>query len=353
MWNIERIGTEGLVKRLGRTLPGGWRTSVVSEPVLKRAGRTFRPDAVISVEGPDGKVAKVIVELKSCVEPMDVPALVNQLRTFGSGVPLIYAAYLSPRTRERIVELGANFADSTGNLRLAIERPALFIEARGADRDPSPARRPLGSLKGPAAGRVVRALCDFKPPYGVRDLASRTSTPISSVSRVMELLRRDALLDRDERGRVTGVDWEKTIRRWTQDYDLVRSNKTSNWLAPRGLPSVMENLLAGRSRIIVTGSFAAERLAPVVAPRLLALFVEQTSVAAQELDLRPAEAGANVLLLEPFDPVVFDRTLRLEGLAVANPSQAAADLLTSPGRGPAEADALLAWMKEHENVWRA
>ena len=33
-------------------------------------------------------------------------------------------------------------------------------------------------------------------------------------------------------------------------------------------------------------------------------------------------------------------------------SQAAADLLGSPGRGPAEGEALIDWMKEHEEVWR-
>ena len=27
-------------------------------------------------------------------------------------------------------------------------------------------------------------------------------------------------------------------------------------------------------------------------------------------------------------------------------------LLTSPGRGPAEGDALLEWMREHEEEWR-
>jgi hypothetical protein len=102
-----------------------------------------------------------------------------------------------------------------------------------------------------------------------------------------------------------------------------------------------------------TGSFAAARLAPVTAQRLLVVFVQEASAAASKLDLRPAEAGANVLLVEPFDPVVFDRTIARDGLVLANPSQVAADLLTSPGRGPAEAEALLAWMKEHEDDWRS
>ena len=34
-------------------------------------------------------------------------------------------------------------------------------------------------------------------------------------------------------------------------------------------------------------------------------------------------------------------------------SQAAVDLLTGPGRGPAEADELIRWMREHEDAWRS
>lgn len=71
------------------------------------------------------------------------------------------------------------------------------------------------------------------------------------------------------------------------------------------------------------------------------------------LDLRPAEAGANVAVTTPFDNVVFDRTSLQRGLCVAAPSQVVVDLMTAPGRGPAEAEALIEWMREHTNAWQA
>jgi DNA-directed RNA polymerase specialized sigma24 family protein len=52
-------------------------------------------------------------------------------------------------------------------------------------------------------------------------------------------------------------------------------------------------------------------------------------------------AGANVMLLVPFDDVVFERTSKRDGLTVVALSQLAVDLLTSPGRGPSEAEAIL------------
>ena len=73
------------------------------------------------------------------------------------------------------------------------------------------------------------------------------------------------------------------------------------------------------------------------------IYVDDDEMAAVNLGLRPAEAGANVMLLTPFDSVVFDRT-NDKGVTFVASSQAAVDLLTSPGRGPAEAEAILEWI---------
>ena len=61
---------------------------------------------------------------------------------------------------------------------------------------------------------------------------------------------------------------------------------------------------------------------------------------------------ANVILIEPGDEGVFTGSTVQEGLSLAAPSQVAADLLTSPGRGPAEAEELLDWMGKNEDAWR-
>jgi hypothetical protein len=152
---------------------------------------------------------------------------------------------------------------------------------------------------------------------------------------------------------VTDVRWADLIRRWTQDYTFPEANRVSSYLEPRGLPALVARLPKSSSRYAVTGSLAATDLAPIAAPRLAAVFVESPpDEAAAVLGLRPAESGANVLLATPYDTVVFDRT-RLRGeLVCAGPSQVAADLLTGPGRSPAEGEALLTWMREHQDAWR-
>jgi len=199
----------------------------------------------------------------------------------------------------------------------------------------------------------MRAVCDFRPPYGIRELAARAGASPASVSRVVDLLDREALLTRGKRGEVSALDWPGAIRRWVQDYSLTESNRTETFLEPRGLGVLQRKLAKFGETYAVTGSLPASAVAPVAAPRLASVYVEDMTQAAEELGLRQADAGANVLLVEPFDPVVFDRRWVRDDVAYCALSQVAADLLTSPGRGPAEATGLTSWMEANEDAWRS
>ena len=60
-----------------------------------------------------------------------------------------------------------------------------------------------------------------------------------------------------------------------------------------------------------------------------------------------------MVILEPLDPVVFDRAVDRDGLRCVAPSQLAADLLTGPGREPSQGEHVLTWMEKNEHVWRS
>jgi hypothetical protein len=248
---------------------------------------------------------------------------------------------------------GFSYADLTGNVRLSLSEPGLFIETTGASENPDPQSRDRKSLKGPKAGRLVRALCDFRPPIGLRDLAKRAGIDAGYASRVVEFLNREAFVARTTRGPITTIDWPALLRRWSQEYSPFQRQRAAMYLAPRGISAVVEKLKGSSARLAVSGSWAAAQIAPVAPPRLLLVYVDKPAAVAIELDLRPTEAGANVALAIPFDPVVYERTSKKSGITFAALSQVAADLLTSPGRGPNEAEALMEWMREHEDAWRA
>ena len=145
------------------------------------------------------------------------------------------------------------------------------------------------------------------------------------------------------------------MRRWAAGYDTFRTNQAERFIAPAGLDRVLERLAADPglgTRVAITGSVAANRLAPVASPALLLLYYDVPALLARDLELLPTDEGANVMLLRPYDPVVFDRGDFEEGLRYAAPSQVAVDCLSGNGRMPAEGEALLNWMAE-ESRWRA
>lgn len=184
-------------------------------------------------------------------------------------------------------------------------------------------------------------------------MADTTQTDPGYVSRVFALLDREDLIERESRGPVTDVRWQELIRRWTEDYSVLGSNLTGSYLEPRGLTALTRKLGDGDLRYAVTGSLGSANVALVAPARLAICYVDDPEGAAEDLKLRPAESGANVILAEPFDPVVYERTWEREGVTFAALSQIAANLLTSPGRGPAEADALISWMSSNEDAWRS
>lgn len=115
----------------------------------------------------------------------------------------------------------------------------------------------------------------------------------------------------------------------------------------------MEGLAAVRGlTYAVTGSLAAQRRASYAPPRLATIYVDDPMLAVDSLGLRRVDAGANILLGVPASDVVYDRTVLADGVRYAATSQVAVDLLTGPGRNPAEAQELLDWMEKNESAWR-
>lgn len=318
----------------------------------------FRPDCQLDLTGPQGERLRVLVGVRANLEPKDTVVLAEQLRSFAEtfgkqAIPFVVAPYLGLSTRERLTDLGIPYADSTGNLRIMASRPALYIETQGAEKNPNREKRPARTLKGAKAGRIVRTLCDGRPPFAVRKLAAETGVDPGYVSRILTFLASEGLIERDGRGPVTSVRWRKMIERWARDYSFLESNRVVSYLEPRDPTDLPSRLASVSKRLAVTGSAAAATVAPVAPSRLLTAYVESPESVAERLGLRYAESGANVLLAEPYDPVVFDCVNKRDCVPYASLSQVAVDLLTGPGRGPAEAQALLDWMESNESSWRS
>jgi hypothetical protein len=287
---------------------------------------------------------------------------------------ILAAPYVTPTARMVLQEAGFGYIDNTGNTRIQLSTPGLFLRDRGADLSPSPPKAGLKSLKGPKASRAVRALVDFTPPYGVRELSSfieRSGEPVVppyTVSRTLGLLRHEGLVEQNRVGTVVEVDWRGLLRRWALDYALRKPVKTTTrLLAIRGLSALERRLAHYDGQYALTGRAAVHQSAREAGMQSLTLYVDDLGRARDALDLMPPlklspDVGdsANVVLLEASDEGIFARRALECGLghSGAEPmyrvaySQLAVDLLTGPGRHPQEAEALMTRMAADTPDWR-
>lgn len=333
------------LRYLEARLPGGWHLQRCHPSDL---------GMVVNLMGPDGKQSELFVQARQRLDPRDVPELARRMDTFrgSSGLPLVVSPFLTTRARQLLKEANLSFLDLTGNCWFVSSSPGLFICTSGQETNPNPEDRPVRSLKGPVAGRVVRALCDFHAPVGIRELAARSHADPGYVSRLLTVLEREALIVRGHRALVQEVKWRELILRWAGDFSPFSPSRVYRFLDPRGLNAFFDKLRQFPQRYAITGSAAAAVVAPLAPARLAVSYVDDPEEASDTLGLRPAEAGVNVMLVSPFDPVVYERILEKNGLVFASLSQVAADLLHAPGRAPEEATALLDWMASNESVWR-
>jgi hypothetical protein len=343
---------------LAERLPTTWKVDMQLAPRLVG----WRPDALLQITAPDGERGVLLVEAKLDLEPRAIEPLLTMLERAvvdaelppeSKGPPMVVSRFLSARAQEILIDAGACFADATGNIRVTLERPALFLQARGAQSNPWRENRSLRSLKGRSAARVVRALCDLSPPFGVRDLANRAGTALGSTVRALELISREALIVRDERKQVIEVDVAGLVGRWSQDFRFSEQNDVWPCLEPRRLESVLERLREIEGRYAITGSFAASAVEPYADARLLVVYVEDPEAAQQQLGVRSASGQSNVWLARSRDDLPFERTWERDGIRYAALSQVACDLFDMPARSPAEADDLLRYMTSNPDAWRA
>ncbi|WP_241546455.1 MULTISPECIES: helix-turn-helix domain-containing protein [Streptomyces] len=273
---------------------------------------------------------------------------------------LVLTPWLSRQVQSLLRKHDISYLDLMGNVSLRVPRPAIVIYTEGATRAPQAlAKEPSRTtLAGPKAGRLVRVLTDVRPPFRAGELAQASGLSLGYVSRLLDTLEDQLLIRRDGRV-ITFVDWPNLLRARAAREVLLRKGSFVGLLAPNGIPYVIKRIRhlpqSALANIAVTGTHAAHAVAPLSAGGQLMVYVSprmDEDDLGDELGLLPVDENADVLLLQARDRSVFERSEIVEGVPHVALSQVALDCLAGPGRMPAEGEAVIEYMKGHEDLWQ-
>jgi hypothetical protein len=326
-------------------------------------------DGRIDIRPPDtSRIAELLVKVREQLTPRQVndqlAPIVRALR-MGRAISqaLVISPWLSRRTQETLREHGIDYLDLTGNASLAVSYPAIRIHTHGASQPPQPVRTAARNvtLSGPRAGRIVRFLTDFAPPYRANQIAEAADVSAPWVSRLLNQLEDQLLIERTGHN-ITKVMWPDLLRARAETYKLLRPGRYVSLIAPRGTKALLSDLgvvpfpTLGYPNIAVTGPYAARAVAPLAVGGQLMLYIDQgpheVDGWADQLGLIRAEEGADVLLIHAPDKSIFERHRVVDGVAHVALSQLALDCLSGTGRMPAEGEAIVEMMAADETAWR-
>ncbi|QUF01934.1 hypothetical protein KCV87_20650 [Actinosynnema pretiosum subsp. pretiosum] len=348
---------------MSELLGAGW--DITNVPL---EGEAFDARLRLHFPGSPSKVMELLVLAEPKLTPRDVGEKIAKTRNILRHAQmwqslLVVSQWISPQTQRELREHGIDYLDLTGNVSLTSDDPLVRIHLQGLAK--SPVIKPAGgrtiTLAGGRAGRVVRFLVDHKPPYQAKDIAQAANVSTAWVSRLLGQLEEQLLIHREKRV-ITNVDWQMVLRARAEAGDLLRDNPYRGGLAMSNVRAVQKQLHGFVKGdwlgypIAITGPQAARALAPLSIGGQLMVYTGATdgevSGLMDNLGLLPTDDSPDVLFLTPQDPVVFERTRVVDGLPHVAHSQVVLDGLAGPGRMPAEAEAVLAWMVEHEAEWR-
>ncbi|WP_409492804.1 hypothetical protein [Amycolatopsis sp. cmx-11-12] len=363
---------EQAVHTLRALLGDSWSVTPLTPAPDKEHEGDSAFDGRVTIAPPDNSpYTELLITARQSVTPREVETQLGAIRnilahTHASPTMLVVSPWISARAQQELRDRRIGYIDLTGNVFLSVTYPAIHLHLQGASRSPRANRGTATGTKrvtlaGEKAGRIVRFLADFTPPYKATDIANATEVDLGWVSRLLGALDDQRLIERANRT-ITDVDWAGLLHARAMTTRLLTDNNYVGMIAPAGTQSVLRKLATfphppyGKPQVIVTGPYAARAVAPLATGGQLMLYVDNSAGSvdfmADYLGLLPADHGAEVLLLRARDAVIFERHRKVDDIPHVALSQLVMDSLSGPGRMPAEAEAVLDRMRATEEFWR-
>lgn len=288
----------------------------------------------------------MMVSVKVSGEPRFAREAVNELLRFRSkrldAYPVFVAPYVSPSAGQILKEARMGYLDLAGNCYLAFG--SVFISREGR-KNPYGSSRKLKSLCKPISSRILRVvLADPSRVWKSQPLSVEADASIGQVANVKQVLKdREWIKESPDGFHLSSP--KETLVEWAENYDF-RKNTIKSFYAIEGVSGAEKRVAEACHTLgieyAITSFAGAARLVPNVRYKRSEIYVaERIEAVAEEAGLKQVDSGANVRLLEPYDPGVFYKSSEISGLRVSCPVQVYLDVLAQKGRGEEAAESIM------------
>ncbi len=313
-----------------------------TEPQLDRG-----VDAVI-----DGRDRRWLLSVKSSSSPGSVTSASEQLSSVGEqdGLAVLIVPFMTPAGAKAAADRNVNWIDLSGNAHIRDRDLYVWVQGRP---NAFPTRGRPASPFAPKSSRVARALL-LAPErwWRQKELSQHIDLDAGRVSRIVRRLDDDELLERDG-PRLRPRDPELLLDAWSEDYRFDRHDIITGHLTGSGIELARElhgRLADAAVSHAFTGLPAAWALDSFTRFRLTSVYVHgDPRTAADTVELRRDERGANVQLIGPNDSGVFDGQRTVQDLPCVSAIQTYIDL----GHLPERAAEAAAQLRTGGRLWNA
>lgn len=301
-----------------------------------------RPDAFLQSDGNafmlECRITTDIAALHRAVRGLK--ARVDHVRKLGFPghiVPLLAVPFMGDTGRRFCDEEDCSWLDLSGNAK--IRAPGLLVRIEGKPNRFKRRGRPASSFA-PMASRIARHLLTYPTnDFSQRELARHIGMDEGYVSRIVRNLAEQGLIAKH--GNLIRVpDPDLLLRAWLDEYDFSRHQRIAGHIPARDGDELMRALASALAdqphspRYAATGLAAAWCLGRFSAFRTASVYVHDEAALRElePLSFRETDRGANVWILVPDDPGVFQGVTTLDHVHCVTTVQIYLDLHAHPER---------------------